>query len=58
MEPQFVLVANISNFRDRIEGAQHGGTRSGVHEEGDVSASPLFLHKSLQFCRNQPAAFV
>ena len=37
MQPHTVLVTDVSDRLDRIEGAQHCGTTGGIHEHGMVT---------------------
>lgn len=58
MEPASVLLANVSNVRERIEGAEHSGAGCGRHKEGDLADGLGRGNGALQFAGNHAARLV
>lgn len=48
MQPHAVLLADIRDVVDGIEGTQHRGPGSGAHEEGDVALRATVNYQPLQ----------
>lgn len=49
MQPHLVLLANVGDLIDGVEGALDGGAGSAVDEEGNVTFGLTFHHQPLQF---------
>ena len=54
VEPDVVLLANVGDLRDGVEGAVDGGAGGGVDEEGQVPLALVEHHQLLQLLRYHP----
>ena len=52
MQPEVVLLADVGDFVDGIEGAEHSRAGRRVHQERDLPVRDALLDQSLQFHRD------
>lgn len=55
VQPAVVLLTDVGDRVDGVEGSKHGGSGRGVHEEGDVSFGLALQDEPLQLGRDHAA---